>query len=92
MEKVKQAVTEEDFQHIKREILNTLKDEKNHFCESSYSTLKEARNKLYSMLTEILVHEAGTILDHDIRMKQYEKKYDHKADKPNRIQHRQGKG
>ena len=26
MEKVKQAVTEEDFQHIKREILNTLKD------------------------------------------------------------------
>ena len=28
IEKVKQAVTEEDFQHIKREILNTLKDEK----------------------------------------------------------------
>ena len=26
MEKVKKAVTEEDFQHIKKEILNTLKD------------------------------------------------------------------
>ena len=73
MEKIKQAVMEEDYQHLKREILNTLKDEKNHFCQSSYSTLKKARNKLYSMLTEILVQEAGTILDHDIRMKQYEK-------------------
>ena len=73
MEKIKQAVTEEDYQHLKREILNTLKDEKDHFCRSSYSTLKEARNKLYSMLTEIIVQEAEIILDHDIRMKQYEK-------------------
>ena len=45
MEKVKQAVTEEDFQHIKREILNTLKDEKDHFCRSNYSRLTEAKNK-----------------------------------------------
>ena len=51
MEKVKQAVTEADFQHIKREILNTLKDEKDHFCGCNYSTLTEAKNKLYSMLT-----------------------------------------
>ena len=28
MDKVKVAVTEEDFEHIKKEILNTLKDEK----------------------------------------------------------------
>ena len=45
MEKVKQAVTEADFQHIKREILNTLKDEKDHFCGCNYSTLTEAKNK-----------------------------------------------
>ena len=69
MEKIKQAVMEENYQHLKREILNTLKDEKDHFCRSSYSTLKEARNKLYSMLTEIIVQEAGIILDHDIKMK-----------------------
>ena len=72
MKKIKQAVNEEDYQHLKKEILNTLKDEKDHFCTGSYSTLKEARNKLYSMLTEILAQEAGAILDHDIRMKQYE--------------------
>ena len=31
MEKVKQAKTEGDFQHINREILNTLNNEKDHF-------------------------------------------------------------
>ena len=73
MKKIKQAVNEEDYQHLKKEILNTLKDEKDHFCRGSYSTLKEARNKLYAILTDIIVQEAGIILDHDIRMKQYEK-------------------
>ena len=73
MNKIKQAVTEEDYQHLKKEILNTLKDEKDQFCRSSYSTLKEARNKLYIMLTEMIAQEAGSILDHNIRMKQCEK-------------------
>ena len=73
MKKIKQAVMEEDYQHLKKEILNTLKDEKDQFCRNRYSTLKVARNKMYTILTEIIVQEAGIILDHDIRMKQYEK-------------------
>ena len=73
MKKNKQAVNEEDYQHLKKEILNTLKDEKDHFCRGSYSTLKEARNKLYIMLTEMIAQEAGSILYHNIRMKQCEK-------------------
>ena len=32
MEKVKAAVSEEDFQCIKKEILNTLKGEKDYIC------------------------------------------------------------
>ena len=73
MEKVKQAVTGADFQHIKREILNTLKDEKDHFWRCNYCTLIEAKNKLYSMLTEILIKEEGFIIDYDIRMVNYER-------------------
>ena len=57
MDKVKAAVTEEDFEYIKKEILNTLKDEKDHICSGSYSSLPEATNQIYAMLTEILVHE-----------------------------------
>ena len=55
MERLKQAVTEEDFQHIKKEILKTLKDEKDDFCSNKYCTLTDAKNKLYSLLTENLV-------------------------------------
>ena len=73
IEKVKQAVTAADFQHIKREILNTLKDEKDHFCRCNYSTLTEAKNKLYSMLTEILIQEAGSVIDYDIRTVNYKR-------------------
>ena len=43
MERLKQAVTEEDFQHIKKEILKTPKDEKDDFCESNYSTLMDTK-------------------------------------------------
>ena len=67
MEKVKAAVSEADFQHIKKEILNTLKGEKDYLCGCNYSTLTEAANKIYSMLTEILIQEAGQVIDYDIK-------------------------
>ena len=67
MERIKVAVSEEDFQCIKKEILNTLKGEKDNICSCNYSTLTEATNKIYSMLTEILVQEAGQVIDYDIQ-------------------------
>ena len=73
MDKIKQAVTKNDYQHLMKEILNKLQDKRVQFCESSYSTLQGARNKLYTMLTEIIAQEAGSVLDHNIRMKQCEK-------------------
>ena len=51
MEKVKAAVSEADFQDIKKGILDTLQNEKDYFCDYSYSTLTDATNKIYSMLT-----------------------------------------
>ena len=73
MLRLKQAVIEEDFQQIKKEILKTLKDEKDDFCGNNYCTLTDAKNKLYSMLTEILVQEAGSVIDYDIRMINHER-------------------
>ena len=63
MEKIKAAVSEADFQCIKKEILNTLKGEKDYLCSCNYSTLTEATNKIYSMLTEILVEEVGQVIN-----------------------------
>ena len=73
MEKVKQAVTKNDYQQLMKKILDSLQDKKDQFCEGTYSTLKEARSELYTMMTEIIVQEAGSILDHSIMMKQDEK-------------------
>ena len=68
MDKVKAAVTEEDFEHIKKEILSTLKDEKDYICSGSYSSLPEATNQIYAMLTEILVQEVGQAINYDVLM------------------------
>ena len=67
MEKVKAAVSEADFQDIKKGILDTLQNEKDYLCDYSYSTLTEATNKIYSMLTEILIQEAGQVIDYDFK-------------------------
>ena len=68
MDKVKAAVTEEDFEHIKKEILNTLKGEKDYICSGSYSSLPEATNTIYAMLTEILVQEVGQAINYEIQL------------------------
>ena len=73
MEKIKAVVSEEEFQGIKKEILNTLKDEKDYICSCSYSSLTEATNKIYSMLTEILVQEVGQAINYDIQVINQEK-------------------
>ena len=67
MEKVKAAVSETDFQDIKKGILDTLQNEKDYLCDYSYSTLTEATNKIYSMLTEIIIQEAGQVIDYDFK-------------------------
>ena len=72
MEKVKQAVTKNDYQQLMKEILNELQDKRDQFCKSTYPTLKEARNELYTMMTEIIVQEAGSTLYSNIMIKQDE--------------------
>ena len=67
MEKIKAAVSEADFQDIRKGILDTLQNEKDYLCDCNYSTLTEATNKIYSMLTEILKQEAGQVIDYDFK-------------------------
>ena len=45
-----------------------LKDEKDYICSGSYSSLPEATNQIYAMLTEILVHKVGQAINYDIKM------------------------
>lgn len=67
MEKIKAAVSEADFKDIKKGIRDTLQNEKDYLCSCNYSTLTEATNKIYSMLTEILIQEVGHDIDYDFK-------------------------
>ena len=73
MRKVKHAITKNEFQQLTKDILSTLQDKKNQFCKSNYTTLLEARGMLYTMMTGLIVQKTGSILDHNISMKQDER-------------------
>ena len=73
MKKVEQAVTKTDYKQLMKKILDSLQEKRGQFCENTYSTLKEARNELYIMMTEIIVQEAGSTLDSNIMSKQDER-------------------
>ena len=61
MEKLSKAISEEDFQSINKEVDKTLQGEKDDFCSQSYCSLTEAKDKLYSLLTEKLREKAGDV-------------------------------
>ena len=67
MEKVKEAVSETDYQDIKKDIIDALQDKKDYLLDSIYFTPAEATSKIQSMLTEIIIMEAGHIINHDFK-------------------------
>ena len=73
MEKLSKTISEEDFQSTNKEVNKTLQGEKDNFCSQSYCSLNEAREELYSLLTETLREEARLVINHDIQSLQHEK-------------------
>ena len=93
MEKVEAAVSKADFKDIKKGILNTLRKEKDYLCDYKYSLITEATNKIYFMLTEILIKEAGQVIDYYFKVTVQERseikkkmnKVEYKTNKANTI-------
>ena len=46
IDKLRQALTEEDFQQIKKEILKAMEDEKDDFCSNNYYIITDEKSKL----------------------------------------------
>ena len=67
MERVKVAVSGTDYQDIKKGIIDTLQDERDYLLDCIYSTPTEAANKIHSMLTEIIIMEAGHVINYDFK-------------------------
>ena len=59
MERLKQALKEEDYHHINQEILKRLENNKDEFCTKNYDTLTNVINKLYYILTRAIIKRHG---------------------------------
>ena len=64
MSHLRRVIPHDQFKQITDDIINTLNDEKEGFCQVNYYTLQDAKRKLYSLLTEIITDESGYII-HD---------------------------
>ena len=63
MNHLKQAITHEQFQQIKNDMLRGMDIVKEGFCERDHYTIQEARNQLHILLTDIMMDDAGYIID-----------------------------
>ena len=66
MDKLRRAVSADEYKTIIHEIEKTMDDEKDNHCKCSYSSLTEARNDIYSLYTESLREEAGLVITNNI--------------------------
>ena len=60
---LKKAITCEQFQQINDDILRGMNVIKEEFCNKDYHTLQEAKNQLHALLTNVMMDDAGYILD-----------------------------
>ena len=73
MEKLRGAISKEEFKTIIKEVDKTMDGEKDNHCNQTYCSLNEARNDIFSLYTETLREEAGLVISTNIESLKYEK-------------------
>ena len=73
MNKLRRAVSADEYKTIIHEIKKTMDDERDNHCECSYSSLTEARNNIYSLYTESLREEVGLEVTNNIDSLKFER-------------------
>ena len=63
MNRLKQAITHEQFQQITNNMLRGMNIVKQRFCERDHYTLQEAQNQLHALLIDIMMDDARYIID-----------------------------
>ena len=58
-----QAITLEQFQKINDDMLIGMNIVKEGFCKRDHHTLQEAKNQLHALLTDVMMDDAGYIID-----------------------------
>ena len=63
MNRLKQVVTQKQFQQTTNDIVKTSNNSKEDFCKRNYYSLQDAKARLNALITEIMMCEAGYIID-----------------------------
>ena len=66
MSHLKKLIPRDQFKTITDDMINTLKEEKEEFCQADYNTLQEAKKQLYALLTNIITDESGYVISEAI--------------------------
>ena len=62
MSHLKRIICHDQFKQITDDMINTLNEEKEVFCQANYYTLQDAKKQLYSLLTKIITDKSGYII------------------------------
>ena len=73
MDKLRRAVSADEYKTIIHEIEKTMDDEKDNHCKCSYSSLTETRNGIYSLYTDSLREEEGLTITNNINSLKFER-------------------
>ena len=67
MDCLKKVITIEQFQQINDDILRGIDINKQEYCNADHYTLREAKDRLHALLTNIMMGDVGYILDKSIK-------------------------
>ena len=63
MDRLEEELGEDDYNKVKRDIKKALLEKKEEFHETEFQSVRVAKTKLMTLVTEIMIDEAGFFID-----------------------------
>ena len=67
MDQLKEALNKEQVEQTAEDIKKTIEGKKEEFCKADYMSLQDAKTQLTTLLTEVMMDEAGFIIDQSLQ-------------------------
>ena len=63
MDQLEEELNKEQVEQITEDIKEAIEEKKEEFCKADYMSLQDAKTQLMTLITEIMMDEAGFIID-----------------------------
>ena len=61
MDRLEKVITNEQFQQLNNDILRGMESNKQEYCKADHHTLQEAKDRLHTLLTSIMMGDTSWI-------------------------------